>query len=232
MRAAILFFLGLFLGACTTAHPRAQAPSTTFSHVAEAAGLVSKSVALVRHTDGTAQAYCSGVWVSPSVILTANHCVADDELFETVFYVVKEDVDFEPIKSRSAALVARDAEHDLALLRAKSAPSHEVSALSVEALLPGLFVQTMGQPLGFWWSYSSGEIAAVRVTTPATDSPDFLFVQATVPISPGNSGGALFDEYGMIVGICHGSYNRGQHVNFFIHPIYIDALLRANGIAS
>jgi S1-C subfamily serine protease len=230
MRAVFPFLL-LALSACTSAPAPSPALSPRYGHVEEAAQLVGKSVALVaKGKSGTLNAYCSGVWVSERDILTANHCVEDLTILEPLQYVTRQDVSadsYEVLVTRKAVLAARDESHDLALLRALAPPSHFVAAVTIEPLAPGMFVQTMGQPLGFWWSYSSGEIAAIRKSSPATEGDDFLFVQATVPISPGNSGGALFDAYGMIAGICHGNYPRGQAVNFFIHPTYIEAFLKA-----
>ena len=236
MRSALLFLFGLLLGACTTTQVAAVAPTAPiFDRVESAASLESKTVALVVSAEDETRAYCSGVWVSPTSILTANHCVKDEKFGDLVDYVVRGDV-FAPgevrerasISTHGSLLYARDAAHDLALLRALVPPPHAHATVTLEVIRPGMFVQTMGQPLGLWWSYSSGDVAAVRVLDGgAVDLKDVLFVQTTAPTSPGNSGGALFDAYGQIVGICHGSFTRGQTLNLFIHYQYVDALLRS-----
>lgn len=232
MRAVLLLLTWMLLTACAGNNtPTAGVPLTS-SFPSEVEDLASKTVALtVRKDDGEVRAYCSGVWVSPTRILTANHCVADLNMGELVDYVVQEDV-FSPgeakerdsIRFRSSVLYRRDANHDLALLSSASAPaSHGVAKLSGFPVWPGMPVQAMGHPLGLWWSYSRGDVAAVR----ELESHDMtmLFVQATVPISPGSSGGGLFDPLGQLVGICHGTFTRGQNVNLFIHYQYFEPIL-------
>jgi S1-C subfamily serine protease len=228
MRLVFLLLIAV-LCACTST----QAPVfSTRGHVEEASELVAKSVALVARVDGELKAYCSGVWVSPTTIATANHCMREDELGSVVDYVVRSDI-YAPgevqerpaPETRGALLYARDELHDLALLRALVPPPHATARVTAEVVRPGMFVQTMGQPLGLWWSYSSGDVAAVRHMPSALGFP-MLMIQTTAPTSPGNSGGALFDSHGQIVGICHGSFTKGQSLNLFIHWQYVDALMR------
>ena len=227
MRFVVVFMLGLCLGLLGGCR---MIDVSSPSHVGAAADLVSKSVALVStNRSGELRAYCSGVWVSPALILTANHCVAESELGEPVDYTVKKDVQGEVQASRSSTLVLRDADHDLALLLASAPPSHGVALLSQETIAAGLPVQAMGNPLGMWFSYSTGVVAAVRVIPSALDVP-MLFVQATAPISPGSSGGGLFDEAGDLVGITHASFQKGQAMNLWIHIRYVAPLLRKAGV--
>ncbi len=219
--------------ACAGPVPTAAAPSAS-TYYDTASDLASKTVALVLHKfDGELRPYCSGVWVSQTRILTANHCVSDLEMGDVVEYVTPQDV-FEPngiqaresIQTRSSVLVLRDADHDLAVLSSGSAPPHGIAIVSASLLRPGMSVQTMGSPLGLYWSYSRGDVAAIREIE--ANDMKMVFVQATVPISPGSSGGGLFDAMGQLVGICHASSVRGQNVNLFIHYQYIGVLLQPN----
>ena len=233
MRAVLLFVLGVLLGACGQAAvtPPVQSPS----HTADARSLRGKTVALVLQDDksGEERAYCSGVWVSSTSILTAAHCVDDEaEDLGVVGYVTYDDVfapgDVAPravIVARPSVLYAFDADHDLALLRTE-AFDHDFAHTSFTNIVPGAFVQTMGQPLGLWWSYSAGNIASVRMTDVGLD---MVWIQATTPISPGNSGCGLFDEYGHLIGLASRTASRGQQVNFFVHAQYIEALLKRAG---
>lgn len=233
MRPVLLFTIVMLFVACVGPAPTAATPSaSTFDSTAD---LASKTVALtVRKTDGEVHAFCSGVWVGPSSILTANHCTHDLELGDALEYVVRDDV-YAPgevkeraaISMRPAKLSLRDEAHDLALLFAPVAPPHGVASVSVFPVRAGMPVQAMGQPLGLWWSYSRGDVAAVRELD--SGGATMLFVQATTPISPGSSGGGLFDVMGQLVGIAHGSFMRGQNVNLFIHWQYVGALLTMQG---
>src|SRR5262245_55211683 len=96
MRSAVPIIIGLILGACGGSKTVPTAPNAP-SHVAASEDLKQKTFALVtRDHDGSVRSYCSGVWVSPLSILTANHCVDDVEIGGAVEYVVPSDV-FAPI---------------------------------------------------------------------------------------------------------------------------------------
>ena len=82
--------------------------------------------------------------------------------------------------------------------------------------MAGSFAQAMGHPMGLWFSYSSGDVAAVRTTTAGLESP-ITWIQATVPISPGNSGGGLFNAQGDLIGIAsRARTGRAQLLNLFV----------------
>ncbi len=208
--------------------------------VETASVLKEKTVALVRdNEERELRAYCTGVWVSDAAFLSAHHCIGDGPLGTRVLFVVENDVfekldgvpwqylPRERIRPRSAVVTALDPRHDLALLHSVLPVRHGVAKLARQRILPGQLAQQVGQSLGLWWSYSSGDIGAVRWDN-AGDGP-MLWVQTTVPTSPGNSGGGIFNAQGELIGICHGTHLRGQNINIFIHPIYVEAFLDKQG---
>ncbi len=218
----------VLLAGCTHPKPAPAAPTRTEAAV----DLEAKTIALVmRNDEGRVRPFCTGVWVSPTSILTAAHCVDDEQIGDPFEYVAHGDV-FAPgelherpsVMGHGCALYDVDAEHDLALLRASDAPAHAVAHVSLATIHAGDFAQAMGHSLGLWWSYSSGDISAVR-ERPINDLT-LVWVQATTPISPGNSGGGLFDDRGRLIGIAHGAFPRGENLNVFVHAQYLDALLR------
>jgi S1-C subfamily serine protease len=234
MRFALLLLL--LTAAC--ALPPAAASEGPAPSPVTVETLASSTVALVEDDflGIEVRPYCSGVWIAPSVILTAQHCVSDLVIGSEVFYVIRDDVfgpgDLEARKSiavRRGQLLAADEDHDLALVYAWAAPLHTVTRTSHEAIPVGSVVRTMGTPLGLWWSYSSGHISAVRKTDAGLD---IVWLQTTAPISPGNSGGGLFDEYGRLLGIASRSYIRGQNLNLYVHRIHIEAFLKKHEIVS
>jgi S1-C subfamily serine protease len=187
-------------------------------------------------------AYCSGVWVSQSSIVTAYHCMDEAEVGTGVWYVVDSDVyaDGTPkmhahIEKRSALLYDVDKVHDLALLRAGRAPaSHGIATVAKSTPKQGEFVQVMGQSDGFlWWSYSSGDVAAIRTLEGADPDldPKTIFIQTTAPISPGNSGGGIFNVRSELLGVCHAHFPHGQNLNLFIGTTHLQAFLDAQGTA-
>jgi hypothetical protein len=98
------------------------------------------------------------------------------------------------------SVAALDREHDLALVRIKvSKPLPVVSLGDSAQLSPGDVVYAVGNPLGvFDYSITDGLISAVRPW-----KPNVTFLQISAPISPGSSGGPLFNQYGEVVGMTH-----------------------------
>ncbi len=98
-----------------------------------------------------------------------------------------------------AKVVKVDAANDLALLKAEGrfSPLPIASSRSVRM---GNTVATVGFPniglQGFAPKFARGEIAAL---SGAAD--DARYFQISVPVQPGNSGGALVDERGNVVGV-------------------------------
>ncbi len=233
VRVAFLLLIGMLIVACNGQVPAAGTPLAPISHIADASELSEKTVALVaRDEDGDPHAFCSGVWMSKVTIVTAAHCVADLKLGDYAEYVVRNDVyasgdlhERTKINSHRAQFYARDADHDLALLSALAPPSHTWAQVSMEPVRPGMPVQAVGMPLGLWYSYSRGDVAAMRYLS-SNGIPEMLFIQTTAPISGGNSGCGLFDAFGELVGIAHATFTRGQNVNLFISAMYVDGLVK------
>jgi len=98
-----------------------------------------------------------------------------------------------------AKIVHVDAANDLALLKAEGRFT-PLSILSSRTVKLGVTVATVGFPdiglQGFAPKFARGEIAAL---SGAAD--DARYFQISVPTQPGNSGGALVDERGNVVGV-------------------------------
>lgn len=217
MRLFFVFLLGLIVG-CAGGPTRA--PASGPSREVTAVELASKTIALIEPADGEVRLYCSGVWVGPKTILTAHHCVAEQKLGDLVTFVTRDDVldrdGKEHLRTvRPSALVVTDEAHDLALLCSRDQPPHGIATFG-GLPVAGSFAQAMGHPMGLWFSYSSGDIAAVRTTNAGLESP-ITWIQATVPISPGNSGGGLFNAAGDLIGIAsRARTGRAQLLNLFV----------------
>lgn len=217
MRAALLFLLGLVLGACC------QPPSPSFTRTELAADLAAKTVALIQYdNEGDPHAYCSGVWVRDQAFLTASHCAQGSQVGEAILYSARVGD-----SGHAAILIADAPQWDLALFRPLMAPApHPVAKVAPEGPWRGQWAQTMGHPRGLWWSYSSGEVSGVRKME--INDLDLWWVQATAPVSGGNSGGGLFGARNELIGVCHAFNPRGQNLNFFVHPMYVRQFLEAN----
>jgi S1-C subfamily serine protease len=126
----------------------------------------------------------------------------DDGYLITNYHVVKDAVQVRLLTGAgklSAKVVKVDAANDLALLKAEGKFSSLPIATSRTVKLGGTVV-TVGFPniglQGFAPKLAKGEIAAL---SGIQDDPRYF--QISVPLQPGNSGGALVDENGNVVGI-------------------------------
>jgi S1-C subfamily serine protease len=128
--------------------------------------------------------------------------ITDDGYLISNYHVVKAATKVSLVTSAGtvdAKVVQVDAANDLALLKADGKFSPLPIAASRSAHLGGT-VATIGFPdpslQGFSPKLAKGEIASL---SGAGDDPRYF--QISVPVQPGNSGGALVDERGNVIGI-------------------------------
>jgi serine protease Do len=97
-----------------------------------------------------------------------------------------------------ATVAARDPRHDLAALRigANSLPAAYPADSS--QLRPGELAIAIGNPMGFVGALTTGVIHAIG---PLRGLGPQTWVQASVRLAPGNSGGPLADAHGHVIGI-------------------------------
>ena len=107
-------------------------------------------------------------------------------------------------QSFKADIIAKDQKKDLALLSFKSPGKLEVAVLGdSDTVAVGDWVIAVGSPLGFSSSVTKGIISAVGRTASADSSiaPFTSYLQTDTPINQGNSGGALINIKGEVIGI-------------------------------
>ena len=128
--------------------------------------------------------------------------VTDDGYLISNYHVVKGATKVRLLTSAGlidAKVVQVDAANDLALLKATGKSAPLPIAASRTGLLGGT-VATVGFPdiglQGFAPKLAKGEIASL---SGAGDDPRYF--QISVPVQPGNSGGALVDDRGNVIGI-------------------------------
>src|SRR5215831_4648391 len=121
------------------------------------------------------------------------------------------------------AVVAVDAEADVALLKVEAPPA-QVRSLSLDRTSPqeGESVVVIGNPFGLEGSVTNGIVSAVR------DIPGFgRIIQITAPISPGSSGSPVVNMKGQVIGVATLQITGGQSVNFAIPSERIAQLNRS-----
>ena len=107
----------------------------------------------------------------------------------------------------SATLYAEDADKDICLLDAKGVTGEPAQLGKATGLKVGVPVYAMGAPHGLELSLSDGIVAQLRGGPPP-------FIQTTAAISPGSSGGGLFDGDGRLVGLTTLYIEGGKSLNF------------------
>jgi serine protease Do len=135
----------------------------------------------------------SGVIVSPDgYILTNNHVIdgADDI-----------QVELADGRTFTAKLVGSDKPSDLALLKVTASDLHPLSLGNSDAVQVGDVVLAVGNPLGIGETVTMGIISAKGRSTGVGDGGYEDFLQTDAPINHGNSGGALVNTKGELVGI-------------------------------
>jgi S1-C subfamily serine protease len=141
-------------------------------------------------------------------------------------------------------VLASDKDRDVAIIKADGkdvwwAPDHDYSKGTIKAhgfhfrplplgdsdrLQVGEEVVAIGNPLSLEQTVSNGIVSAIRTT----EVQGGKFVQITAPISPGSSGGPLFNMAGEVVGITTSRMKEGQNLNFAIPINDVKPLLRAS----
>lgn len=135
----------------------------------------------------------SGVIVSTDgYVLTNNHVVDHAD-------VVK--VDLPNNRTVEAKVVGTDKPSDLALLKIPGGDLHPVALGNSDSVKVGDVVLAVGNPLGIGKTVTMGIISAKGRSTGVGDGGYEDFLQTDAPINHGNSGGALVNTRGELVGI-------------------------------
>jgi serine protease Do len=102
-------------------------------------------------------------------------------------------------------VVGADALSDLAVLRTDAAQLQPAELGDAETLRVGQLVVAIGNPHGFGGSVTAGVVSALGRSLPTRSGAMVRFVENVVQtdaaLNPGNSGGALADGLGRVVGI-------------------------------
>ena len=200
-RASELLALTLLLG-CGAAPPPAQLP--------EVDGLASAVDATVGIVDDLGRPHCAGVWIG-TVVATAAHCVADKPDVETWGAMYKDWGGRTFERSFPFRTVHRDDIQDLALLSPNTilpGALHASAGLASTAPIRGQAVVVIGHPLGLPYTLTEGIVSYARRTDGVF--PGMVWLQISAPVSPGNSGGPVFDHYGQVIGIV--SFRLSNHL--------------------
>ena len=156
-----------------------------------------------------AQKQGSGVVVGPGRVVTNSHVI---ELASRVRVARGKDL-------WSAQVVGIHPSADLAELSVPGLIAETASMRSsAELLRTGERVFAIGAPQGLELTMSDGLISALRSVDGGS------LVQTTAAISPGSSGGGLFDERAHLVGITTFKLREGESLNFALPSAWLSAI--------
>ncbi len=106
--------------------------------------------------------------------------------------------------------MAEDKEADLVLITA-DIPARDISFLEVSGKLPevGEKIYAIGHPMGLEKTVSEGIVSAIRKLPKLGD-----IIQITAPISPGSSGGPVFNSSGRVIGVARATLSHRPKFEF------------------
>jgi tetratricopeptide (TPR) repeat protein len=123
-------------------------------------------------------------------------------------------------KDYQAVLRYSDRDRDVCSLSVPGMKTVSVVEGGTKTLKVGSRVYAIGNPEGLELTLSEGIISSLRPVEGGQ------YLQITTPISPGSSGGGLFDEEGRLVGLTTFYLAEGQQLNFAVPVEWIDELPR------
>lgn len=135
----------------------------------------------------------SGVIISEDgYILTNNHVIADAT---SITVTLSNGQDYQ------ATVIGTDSQSDVAVIKIEASGLTAATIGSSEDLSVGETVVAIGNPLGeLGGSVTNGIVSALNRSV-TIDGQSLNVLQTNASISPGNSGGGLFNEYGELIGI-------------------------------
>lgn len=177
---------------------QAEGGSIDWTAVADA---VSSSVVSIQVASNSASGQGSGVvWDEQGHVVTNHHVVEPAGSGGQIVVTVGN-------RAYPATLIGSDAATDLAVLRLEQVPEGlaAISRGDSTALEVGADVMAIGSPLGLSGSVTTGIVSALDRPVSTGQIKNNLVVtnaiQTSAPLNPGNSGGALVDSAGALIGI-------------------------------
>jgi S1-C subfamily serine protease len=154
--------------------------------------VVPSVVALQVSARGRPGAGSAVVLASDGILLTSAHVVAAADEGTAIFADGHEE---------RFQLLGRDPLSDLAVLRVGASGLPQVELGDADALRVGQLVVAVGNPNGFAGTVTAGVVSAVGRSLPSGGRLVENVIQTDAALNPGNSGGALVDARGALVGV-------------------------------
>ena len=166
----------------------------------------------------------SGFFIADRIIATNYHVVDNAQAIKIV---VKDGAE---VKSYAAKVLVTDKTNDLALVSIIDKEFKGIHNIPYSLYLDTKEVGTSIFSMGYPMSDVLG--SEVKITDGIINSKtgyegDIATYQISSPIQPGNSGGALFDKNGILIGITNAGVLSAQNVGYAIKATYLKNLIDA-----
>ncbi len=150
--------------------------------------------------ESTSAASGSGfIITSDGYVLTCYHVVEDSDTITVTTY---DDTSYD------AELIGYDESNDIAVLKIEATDLQTVVVGDSDALNVGDGVVAIGNPLGeLTFSLTYGVVSALNRSVTLSTNVTMELIQTDCAINSGNSGGALFNMYGEVIGIVNAKYS-------------------------
>ncbi len=151
----------------------------------------------------TGEATGSGIIVSEDgYIVTNNHVISSES---SSYYAITEATRikvnlYNDTESYEATVVGTDTYTDLAVLKIEKTGLNPATLADSTEVKVGEFVMAVGNPLGMDYSVTSGIVSAINREI-ENEGTIFTAIQTDAAINSGNSGGALVNSNGEVIGI-------------------------------
>ena len=184
-------------------------PIAGFADGVKVMDVAKKSIVYINAETASGTITGSGVIVLQDEILTNCHVIKDAE---------KITVQFDDDEKMPASVKGKIEGMDMCVLTALTNKHPKTSIIPLNDVKIGQPVFAIGNPMGLKFTISDGIISSLR------GSSTNKLIQITAPISPGSSGGGVFDSKGKLLGITTFTLTEGQNHNFAIPASYRNTL--------
>lgn len=157
-------------------------------------------------TTSSATASGSGIIISEDgYILTNNHVVNSKS--ENTFYSISDATSVKVTlstgdkKTYDAKIVGKDSQTDLAVLKIEEKGLTAAEFADSDSVKIGEFTMAVGNPLALGTTITCGVVSAINREVEDDDGNKFICIQTDAAINSGNSGGALVNSKGQVIGV-------------------------------
>lgn len=155
----------------------------------------------------TATASGSGIIISEDgYILTNNHVVSSSTSESSSYYQISEATKvsvtlFNDETEYEAKIVGQDEQTDLAVIKIEKNGLNKAEFADSDDVKVGEFAMAVGNPVNMTSTVTTGIVSAVNRKITDSDGKTYKCIQTDAAINSGNSGGALVNSEGKVIGI-------------------------------